>query len=152
MIASVCPGLVDTERVYYMADALRPEGMGAEEYRQVMLERSGAAVRDLLRAADAAGERLLMNEVNIGEVYYLVAKRRSPAAAETFLHTFETMPIDPISNAFAEVIEAAKLKAQHAISYADAFAAATAIRHGAILVTGDREFRALEGQVTVRWI
>ena len=41
-------------------------------------ERSGAAVRDLLRAADAAGERLLMNEVNIGEVYYLVAKRRSP--------------------------------------------------------------------------
>jgi predicted nucleic acid-binding protein len=72
-------------------------------------ERSGAAVRDLLRAADAAGERLLMNEVNIGEVYYLVAKRRSPAAA-------------------------------------------TAIRHGAILVTGDREFRALEGQVTVRWI
>jgi len=115
-------------------------------------ERSGAAVRDLLRAADAAGERLLMNEVNIGEVYYLVAKRRSPAAAETFLHTFETMPIDPITNAFAEVIEAAKLKAQHAISYADAFAAATAIRHGAILVTGDREFRALEGQVTVRWI
>jgi predicted nucleic acid-binding protein len=93
-----------------------------------------------------------MNEVNIGEVYYLVAKRRSPAAAETFLHTFETMPIDPISNAFAEVIEAAKLKAQHAISYADAFAAATAIRHGAILVTGDREFRALEGQVTVKWI
>ena len=111
-------------------------------------ERSGAAVRDLLRAADAAGERLLMNEVSIGEVYSLVAKRRSPAAAETFLHTFETMPIDP----FAEVIEAAKLKAQHAISYADAFAAATAIRHGAILVTGDREFRALEGQVTVRWI
>ncbi len=111
-------------------------------------ERSGAAVRDLLRAADAAGERLLMNEVNIGEVYYLVAKRRSPAAAETFLHTFETMPIDP----FAEVIAAAKLKAQHAISYADAFAAATAIRHEAILVTGDREFRALEGQVTVRWI
>ena len=66
-------------------------------------ERSGAAVRDLLRAAAAADERLLMNEVNIGEVYYLLAKRRSPAAAEAFLRTFETMPIDPISNAFAEV-------------------------------------------------
>jgi NAD(P)-dependent dehydrogenase (short-subunit alcohol dehydrogenase family) len=43
-VNAICPGLVDTERVYYMADALRPEGMGAEEYRQVMLERSGSAV------------------------------------------------------------------------------------------------------------
>ena len=115
-------------------------------------DRRGAAVRDLLRSADAAGERLLMNEINIGEVYYLVARRRSPAAAETFLQTLETMPIDPTSNAFADVIEAAKLKAQYAISYADAFAAATAIRHGAILVTGDPEFRTLESQVTIRWI
>jgi predicted nucleic acid-binding protein len=29
---------------------------------------------------------------------------------------------------------------------------ATAIRHGATLVTGDREFKVLEGQVIVRWI
>jgi predicted nucleic acid-binding protein len=115
-------------------------------------ERAGAAVRDLLRAADGAGDRLLMNDVNIGEVYYVVAKRRSPAAAEAFLRALETMPIEVVSNVFADVIEAAKLKAQHAISYADAVAAATAIRHGAVLVTGDPEFRTLEGTVTINWI
>jgi predicted nucleic acid-binding protein len=115
-------------------------------------EQAGAAVRDLLRAADGAGDRLLMNDVNIGEVYYVVAKRRSPAAAEAFLRALETMPIEAVSNAFADVIEAAKLKAQHAVSYADAFAAATAIRRGAVLVTGDPELRALEGTVTLKWI
>jgi predicted nucleic acid-binding protein len=115
-------------------------------------ERAGAAVRDLLRAADGCGDHLLMNDVNIGEVYYVVAKRRSPAAAEAFLRALETMPIEAVSNAFADVIEAAKLKAQHAISYADAFAAATAIRHGAVLVTGDPGFRALEGTVTIKWL
>lgn len=37
-VNAICPGLVDTERVSYMAEALRPEDMSAEDYRQVMLE------------------------------------------------------------------------------------------------------------------
>ena len=36
-VNAICPGLVDTERVYYMADALRPEDVGVEEYRERML-------------------------------------------------------------------------------------------------------------------
>jgi predicted nucleic acid-binding protein len=72
--------------------------------------------------------------------------RRDPSFSPAY-RSFEA-----VSNAFADVIEAAKLKAQHAISYADAFAAATAIRRGAVLVTGDPEFRALEGTVTLKWI
>jgi NAD(P)-dependent dehydrogenase (short-subunit alcohol dehydrogenase family) len=37
-VNAICPGLVDTERVYYMADALRPEDVSAEDYRRVMLD------------------------------------------------------------------------------------------------------------------
>ena len=40
------------------------------------------------------------------------------------------------------VLEAAAIKAQHAVSYADAFAVATAGAHGAVLVTGDPEILA----------
>jgi NAD(P)-dependent dehydrogenase (short-subunit alcohol dehydrogenase family) len=36
-VNAICPGLVDTERVYYIADAIRPEGMSAEQYRTLML-------------------------------------------------------------------------------------------------------------------
>jgi NAD(P)-dependent dehydrogenase (short-subunit alcohol dehydrogenase family) len=36
-VNAICPGLVDTERVSYMADALRPEDTSAEDYRQAML-------------------------------------------------------------------------------------------------------------------
>jgi NAD(P)-dependent dehydrogenase (short-subunit alcohol dehydrogenase family) len=43
-VNAICPGLVDTERVYYMADALRPEDMGVEEYRQRMLSDRANAV------------------------------------------------------------------------------------------------------------
>lgn len=39
----------------------------------------------------------------------------------------------------ARVIEAARIKAEHPLAYADAFAAATAIAHDAVLWTGDPE-------------
>jgi len=40
------------------------------------------------------------------------------------------------------VIQAAELRGRHPISYADAFAVATAIAHGATLLTGDPEILA----------
>jgi NAD(P)-dependent dehydrogenase (short-subunit alcohol dehydrogenase family) len=52
-VNAICPGLVDTERVIYMADALKPEDMSTEDYRQVMLEER-ARVTPLGRAAVGA--------------------------------------------------------------------------------------------------
>jgi len=109
-------------------------------------------VRSLLRAAEASAERLLMNEINIGEVYYITAKDRSIEQAEEFLHRLETLPIRPVPNSFADVMEAARIKARFPISYADAFAVATAIRMDAVIVTEDPEFRAVEHLVTVDWL
>lgn len=37
-VNAICPGLVDTERLHFMAEALRPEGMSAEDYRRQMLD------------------------------------------------------------------------------------------------------------------
>jgi len=49
-------------------------------------------------------------------------------------------------------IEAAKIKSRYAVSFADCFAAATAIREKAEIVTGDPEFKKLEEQVDIVWI
>jgi NAD(P)-dependent dehydrogenase (short-subunit alcohol dehydrogenase family) len=43
-VNAICPGLVDTERVSYMADALRPDDVSAEDYRQIMLEDRARAI------------------------------------------------------------------------------------------------------------
>jgi len=115
-------------------------------------ERGFEKVKSLLRAAEATGEPLLMNEINIGEVYYITAKDRSMEQAEEFLHRLETLPIQPVPNSFADVLEAAKIKARFPISYADAFAVATAIRMNAVIVTDDPEFRRVEPLVTVEWL
>ncbi|MCZ6676039.1 MAG: PIN domain-containing protein [Candidatus Poribacteria bacterium] len=44
------------------------------------------------------------------------------------------------------------MKAKYPISYADAFAVATAIKEDIPVVTGDPEFQRVEGIVTVDWV
>ena len=50
------------------------------------------------------------------------------------------------------IFQAAEYKAQHAISYADCFALASAVEYKAILVTGDPEFKKVEHLVEIVWI
>jgi ribonuclease VapC len=50
------------------------------------------------------------------------------------------------------VIEAAKIKARHPLSYADAFAVATALRHDAAIIAGDPEFASVKEMVTIQWL
>ncbi len=109
-------------------------------------------VRSLLRTSQRSQDPLLMNEINIGEVYYITAKDRSVERAEEFLHRLEMLPIQPIPNSFADVVDAARIKARFPISYADAFVVATAIRMNAVIVTGDSEFRQAEHLVTIDWL
>ena len=109
-------------------------------------------VRTLLRTAETASEPLLMNEINVGEVFYIIAKARSLEKAEDFLHRLATLPIQPVSNVFPDVLEAARVKAQFPLSYADAFAVSTALRLQAIVITGDPEFHTVEHLVEILWL
>lgn len=110
------------------------------------------AVADHLRTAIETGAPLLINEINVGEVYYIVGKHRSIDEAERVLDHLETLPLEVVGNTYDDVLDAARIKAAHPLSYADAFAVATAARFDAVVVTGDREFETVEGLVSVEWI
>lgn len=100
-----------------------------------------------------ASSPCLMNELNVGECYYILHRARGEAEAERFLEVIlPSLPIKVLSNDFGRVVEASRLKAGHALSYVDCFAAATAMSEKATLLTGDPEFRALEGLVEISWM
>jgi predicted nucleic acid-binding protein len=115
-------------------------------------EEGAEPVARLLQEAAQDGTRLLVNEINVGEVYYIVAKHRSEDAAEQVLLHLDRLPLELVSNDFDAVMEAARMKARFPLSYADAFALATAVRFRARLVTGDPEFEAAEDVVEVEWL
>lgn len=99
-------------------------------------------VRALLDAADHRQHKLFMNIVNLGEVFYLSVKAKNLTYGEQVLNTLRPR-ILTVSASDELVMLAAGIKARHAISYADAFAAATAMLWDAPLVTGDRDLQTM---------
>ena len=115
-----------------------------------------AAVRlqVLLDEADSRKGRLFMNIVNLGEVLYLSAKARDLAYGERVLASLRSR-VTIMSASDELVMSAAKLKSRYTISYADAFAAATAIIRELPLLTGDQALRAVatqEKKLQLEWI
>jgi predicted nucleic acid-binding protein len=105
------------------------------------------------KSLSSSETQILMNDINIGETYYILARERGLEKAEYFLGVIlPTLPITNISNALQEVIEAAKIKAQYTISYTDCFAVATAIKEGATILTGDPDFKYVEKIVSIDWM
>ena len=97
--------------------------------------------------------QVLMNDINIGEIYYILAKGRGHEKAEYFLNVvLPTLPIIHISNTLQDVIQAAKIKAAYPISYADCFVVSTAIKEEATILTGDPDFKHLEKIINIEWL
>ena len=96
---------------------------------------------------------VLMNEINVGETFYILARERGADAADVFLNVIlPSLPVAVLSNSFDHVIEASRIKASHALSFADCFAVAAALRENAVIVTGDPEFRKAERLAEVFWL
>jgi len=110
-------------------------------------------VREALAHAQSTGGKVLMNDVNVGEVYYILARKRGFESAEYFIATIlPSLPIRTIPNTLEDVVSAAKIKAQYPLSYADCFAVDTARRHSAGILTGDPEFKKVGHLVEICWI
>ena len=109
-------------------------------------------VHDLLVQAEKSNEKLLMTVVNLGEVWYSIARGYSEATAEAKLREIREMAIEIVDADWNLTRQAAAFKAKGKIAYADCFAAALATQRKAQLVTGDPEFRLLEDSVEILWI
>lgn len=110
-------------------------------------------VKEAFRKAQEAGDSILMNEINIGETFYILYRNRGQERADYFLETIlPGLPIRSLANDFELVIEAAKIKAGYPLSFADCFAVASARREEAIVITGDPEFKRVEAIVKIEWL
>lgn len=116
-------------------------------------EKGFEPVRDALSDAQRRECSLLMNEINVGETYYILFRKRGRQEAEYFLDSILTgLPISVVPNVFGDVIAAARIKAEYPLSYADCFAVATARRENAAFLTGDPEFKCVEHLISIVWL
>ena len=115
-------------------------------------EPAGESVADLIVDAQENGQAVYMSVVNTGEVWYILAREVSEAEADKAVEELQHMGIQVVDATWPLTRTAGIFKAKGKISYADCFAAALASDKKADLVTGDREFKQVESQISVHWL
>lgn len=103
-------------------------------------------------AAVEKNKYLLMSSVNFGEVYYIVLRECGQNKAHEIEKVIRTLPIEIIDVDMQLAREAARIKANHKLSYADCFAAALAKLHKGEVITGDKEFKTVENEIKIVWL
>ncbi|HEX9812698.1 MAG TPA: type II toxin-antitoxin system VapC family toxin [Burkholderiales bacterium] len=115
-------------------------------------EEPGHVVAKIIVDAHEHGTSLLMTTINIGEVWYILAREVSETDAEHAIRDLKQLGVEFIDADWDLTRVAAGFKAKRRMSYADCFAAALAKVHKAELITGDKEFRQVENDVRIRWL
>ena len=115
-------------------------------------EPGGSRVQEILILGKSNKCRLVMSLINLGKVLYITERTRGLPAAQTVQALVESLPLELLDASRDLILDAAHIKASHALSYADAFAVASAIRESATILTGDPEYQSVEDLVKVEWL
>src|SRR3972149_7989434 len=115
-------------------------------------EPSAQQIADWIATAHEESIPVYMTVVNVGEVWYNIAREISEEDANSSVKELRDLRIQFVDVDWELTQEAARFKSQHKMSYADCYAAALAKTKKADLVTGDSEFKILEDQIRIQWV
>ena len=115
-------------------------------------EPSGEQIEDLIATAHEEQIPIYMSVINVGEVWYTFAREISEVEADASIKTLRDLRIQFEDANWELTQEAARFKSKHKLSYADAFAAGLAKIKKADLITGDNEFKPLDGEIKISWV
>ncbi len=115
-------------------------------------EASSQEVADLIAGAHENRIPMVMSSVNAGEVWTILAREISESDADKAVADLTRLGVELIDSNWPLTRIAAGFKARHRMSYADCFAAALAKDRKADLVTGNKEFKQVEGEVGIYWL
>jgi ribonuclease VapC len=112
---------------------------------------SASQIADLSASAHEESIPILMTVVNVGEVWYIIAREVSEEEANNSIKELHDLRIQFVDVDWELTREAARFRSHHKMSYADCCAAALAKNRNAELVTGDKEFKTLQDEIKISW-
>ena len=92
-----------------------------------------------------------LNLINLGEVLYIIGRRRGEKEAFEVFRWLKRGPVEIVQVSEEFMLMAVRFKIRYTVSYADAFALATAHLKKAYLLTGDPEIQKVD-EVPLLWI
>ena len=115
-------------------------------------ETPGKKVKELMKKMKRSGKKMLLSEINLGELYYVLFRRQNQTAAEEAVEGIKRLPIKLFPVGRDLILRAARIKATKPISFADAFVVALAKKEKGIIVTHDPEFELVKDEVKILWL
>ena len=112
----------------------------------------GRRISEIIVNGYESGTPLLMSVVNVGEIWYLIARKTSEKEADQTVSEIEQLGVDFVDADWNLTREASRIKSCYPMSFADCFAAALAKDRGAYLLTGDPEFKQVETELKILWL
>lgn len=94
--------------------------------------------------------KLYASFVTLTEVRYLTMQEKDEASADYLVGLIKSWPLNWVHSDERHCLLAARYKAEHSLSLADAFVAATADFLDAVLLHKDPEFEPLSGEIRLR--
>lgn len=115
-------------------------------------EHGAARVNAVLRLAEKGQSQVGLTIINYGEVLYITEREKGLVSAQSVIAAIDQLPIMVVSADRTLTFAAAHIKANYALSYADAFAVALAKSLNATILTGDPEFKKIEQEAAIEWL
>lgn len=115
-------------------------------------EPAAQQVRQVLRTARRKRAVALLSLIAYGECLYVIEREQGLRHAQRAIGIIDQLALRVMPVDRGLVFEAAHVKARYPVSYADAFSVALAKQYGGRVMTGDREFEAVESEVAIRWL
>lgn len=125
-----------------------------DTYAMLSLFRGEAGSENVLRhlrslATDASAQGFI-SVLAVGEIYGATLRKKNDRAATLILEDLASFPLRIVDADYATSLEAARLRAQHLLTPADAYTVSLALQKEATLVTGSPVILALPLSVGVR--
>jgi len=105
-----------------------------------------------LEIAQKEEQKILLNLINLGEIYYAVKNKFNKETAEKTLEFINNLPISICLASKEVILRAADLKSDFGIPFVDAICAASAIIENATILTCDFDFKKVSSEVEIIWV
>lgn len=115
----------------------------------ILDERGSDTVQKIIAQAKTRSVTIFISFVTIAELYYRVFRNEGEDAANEVIALVRSLPVSVIQSNDILNLSAGRIKAQHKLSVADAFIAATALLQNATLVHKDPEFDSLSKEISM---
>jgi predicted nucleic acid-binding protein len=109
-------------------------------------------IEQILQDVKNGKARAFISIINLGEVIYNTERKHGLSKAQDTLALIQEMSVEVLPADNETVFAAAHIKANHPISYADAFVIVAAQNLDGIVMTGDPEFHDVTELAEIEWL